>query len=81
MEDEMPPQEAYAERLAPPPKPAAPRRRPLVAPPRPRPIQDSGFRDSYEDDQEVEEAERSQFANDLSAQIFSGGFGGGERRY
>ena len=80
VEEEKPPQEANAERLAPPPKPAVPRRRPLVAPPRPRPIQDSGFRDSYEDDQEVED-ERIQYANELSAQIFSGGFGGGERRY
>jgi hypothetical protein len=74
LEEQMLPPQAYAERPAAPPKPAVPRRRPLVAPPRPRPIQDSGFRDSYED-----EVERGQY--DLSAHIFSGGFGGGERRY
>ena len=76
----MPPEEAYAERLAPPPKPAAPPRRPLVAPPRAKPIQDSGFRD----EEEIEERERENAGRatyDLSANIFSGGFGGGETRY
>ena len=79
-EEEMPPEEAYAERLAPPPKPAAPPRRPLVAPPRAKPIQDSGFRD----EEEIEERERENAGRatyDLSANIFSGSFGGGETRY